>query len=114
VCARISELHIAIPNQSLVAAAADIEFVVTDSEAEALILENNLIKKYKPRYNILLKDSKTHPYLVVTMSEPYPRILKVRHVSFNDGNLYFGPFADEYGIKAHNRIFECQFSALFF
>ncbi len=83
----------------LVAAVADLEFVVTDTESEALILENNLIKKHKPWYNILLKDSKTHPYLMVTTSETYPRILKVRRVTFNDGNLYFGPFTDEYGLK---------------
>ncbi len=83
----------------LVAAVADLEFVVTDTESEALILENNLIKKHKPWYNIRLKDSKTHPYLMVTTSETYPRILKVRRVTFNDGNLYFGPFTDEYGLK---------------
>lgn len=83
----------------LVAAVADLEFVVTDTESEALILENNLIKRYKPWYNILLKDSKTHPYLTVTMSERYPRILKVRRVAFNDGNLYFGPFTCESGLK---------------
>ncbi|HOY65370.1 MAG TPA: excinuclease ABC subunit UvrC [Candidatus Ozemobacteraceae bacterium] len=83
----------------LVAAVADLEFVVTDTESEALILENNLIKKHKPWYNIRLKDSKTHPYLMVTTSETYPRILKVRRVVFNDGNLYFGPFTDEYGLK---------------
>ncbi len=83
----------------LVAVVADLEFVVTDTESEALILENNLIKRHKPWYNIQLKDSKTHPYLMVTMSETYPRILKVRRVTFNDGNLYFGPFTDEYGLK---------------
>ncbi|OIP31506.1 excinuclease ABC subunit C [bacterium CG2_30_54_10] len=87
----------------LVAAIADIEFIVTDTEIEALILENNLIKRHRPRYNIQLKDSKTHPYLRVTLKDRFPRIEKVRHVSFKDGNAYFGPFPDEGGL---NRIID--------
>ncbi len=87
----------------LVAAIESIEFIVTNNEIEALILENNLIKKHKPRYNIMLKDSKTHPYIRITMKEPYPRLEKVRKVSFRDGNLYFGPFPNEYDL---NRIVE--------
>lgn len=83
----------------LVAAIADIEFIVTGTEVEALILENNLIKRHQPHYNVMLKDSKTHPYLRVTLSEPFPRIEKVRRVSFRDGNAYFGPFPDEGGLK---------------
>jgi len=85
--------------QMLVHAIESIEFIVTTGEIEALILENNLIKRHHPRYNVRLKDSKTHPYIMVTVKESFPRILKVRKVSFKDGNLYFGPFPDEYGLK---------------
>ncbi len=82
----------------LVSAIEDIEFIITGTEVEALILENNLIKKHRPRYNILLKDSKTHPYIRVTMKEGFPRLEKVRKVIFRDGNLYFGPFPNEYDL----------------
>ncbi|MBF0544451.1 MAG: excinuclease ABC subunit UvrC [Candidatus Riflebacteria bacterium] len=76
-----------------------IDFIVTNNEIEALILENNLIKKHKPRFNVQLKDSKTHPYLVVTLKEDFPRILKVRKIFYGDGNRYFGPFPDESGLR---------------
>ena len=66
------------------------EVIVTDSEAEALILEDTLIKKHKPRYNINLKDDKSYPYVKVT-NEPYPRIFQTRNV-IRDGSKYFGPF----------------------
>src|SRR5882724_12124343 len=59
---------------AMVAEAVDLEFVVTDSESEALLLENNWIKKKKPRYNILLRDDKTYPYLRITLQDEYPRI----------------------------------------
>lgn len=83
----------------MVAAIADIEFIITANEVEALILENNLIKKHKPRYNILLKDSKTHPYVRVTVKDLYPKIEKVRRVNFKDGNLYFGPFPNAFDLN---------------
>lgn len=83
----------------MVAAIADIEFIITATEVEALILENNLIKKHKPRYNILLKDSKTHPYVRVTVKDLYPKIEKVRRVNFKDGNLYFGPFPNAFDLN---------------
>jgi excinuclease ABC subunit C len=83
----------------LVQVVADLQFIVTGNEIEALVLENNLIKKHKPRFNVRLKDSRTHPYLVVTLSEPFPRLLKVRKVLFDDGNRYFGPFPDESGLR---------------
>lgn len=67
------------------------EYIVTDNEIEALILECNLIKKYRPRYNILLKDDKHYPYIKVTMNEEYPRILKTRRIE-RDGAKYFGPY----------------------
>ena len=56
------------------------EYIITDSELEALILECNLIKKYKPKYNVLLRDDKTYPYIKVTTNEDFPRVLKVRKV----------------------------------
>jgi excinuclease ABC subunit C len=87
----------------MVAAVENIEFIVTANEIEALILENNLIKRHKPRYNVLLKDSKTHPYVRVTLKDRFPRIEKVRKVHFKDGNLYFGPFPNAYDL---NRILD--------
>src|SRR5215470_13688768 len=69
----------------------DVEFIMTDTEGEALALENNLIKQYKPKYNILLRDDKTYPYIKVTASEPFPRAVITRRVR-KDGSLYFGPF----------------------
>ena len=75
----------------LVSKIADLQYSVVDSEADALLLENNLIKQYKPRYNILLKDSKTYPWICVT-SEPYPRVFLTRRVEKN-GSRYFGPYS---------------------
>ena len=75
----------------LVSKIADLQYSVVDSEADALLLENNLIKQYKPRYNILLKDSKTYPWICVT-SEPYPRVYLTRRVEQN-GSRYFGPYS---------------------
>ena len=69
------------------------EYIMTDSELEALILECNLIKKYKPKYNILLRDDKTYPYIKVTVNEKYPRVMKVRRV-LKDGAKYFGPYSN--------------------
>ncbi|MDA3844449.1 MAG: excinuclease ABC subunit UvrC [Candidatus Kapabacteria bacterium] len=76
----------------------DVEIIVTDSEAEALILENTLIKKYKPRYNIMLKDDKTYPYVRVT-NEDYPRMFVTRRV-IRDGSKYYGPFTEGGQLKA--------------
>ena len=73
--------------------AFDLETIVVATEMEALILENNLIKKHHPRYNIMLRDDKTYPYIKVTVQEDYPRIFMTRRVS-RDGARYFGPFAD--------------------
>ncbi|HSS77357.1 MAG TPA: excinuclease ABC subunit UvrC [Thermoanaerobaculia bacterium] len=75
----------------MMAEAVDLEFVVTDSESEALLLENNWIKKKKPRYNILLRDDKTYPYLRITLQDEYPRIAFTRRIR-DDGAEYFGPF----------------------
>jgi excinuclease ABC subunit C len=70
---------------------ATIEHIVVDSELDALLLENNLIKKYQPRYNIMLKDDKTFPWICIK-NEPFPRIFPTRHV-IKDGSYYFGPYA---------------------
>ena len=71
---------------------ADLEIIVTDSEVEALILEANLIKRLKPRYNVTLKDDKSYPYIVVT-NEPFPRVFVTRRI-VRDGSKYFGPYTD--------------------
>ena len=87
------------PNQQAVkvrvmlSQAEDFETIVTDSELEALILEINLIKEKRPKYNVLMRDDKQYPYLCVTLQEPYPRVIRVRQTR-NDGNAYFGPYAD--------------------
>lgn len=78
--------------------AADLETIVVANEMEALILENTLIKKHHPRYNIMLRDDKTYPYIKVTLQEEYPRIFMTRRVS-RDGARYFGPFAN--GLAVH-------------
>lgn len=72
---------------------AEFEYIVTDSEMEALILECNLIKKYRPRYNILLKDDKHYPFIKVTTNEDYPRVFMTR-IHAKDGAKYFGPYTD--------------------
>ena len=82
----------------LVSKIADVQYSVVDTEADALLLENNLIKQYKPRYNILLKDSKTYPWICVT-AEPYPRVFLTRRLVQN-GSRYFGPYSS--ATYAHN------------
>lgn len=79
--------------RAMVGKVASIETIVTASEVEALILECNLIKRYRPRYNIMLKDDKAYPYLKLTLQEDYPRLLVVRRQS-RDGARYFGPYGD--------------------
>src|SRR5436853_2784995 len=69
-----------------------IDFVTTNNELEAILLENNLIKAHQPRYNILLRDDKTYPYIKVTMSEDYPRVVFTRRLDSKKGDLFFGPF----------------------
>ncbi len=75
----------------LVARIVDFEFIVTDTEAEALILESNLIKRHKPRYNVMLKDDKSYPHLKLTINEEFPRIFKTRRVEKDDA-AYYGPY----------------------
>lgn len=77
---------------------ARFEYIVTDSELEALVLENNLIKEYNPKYNTLLKDGKTYPYIKVTLGETYPRVLFSREMK-KDKSKYFGPFSSAAAVK---------------
>jgi excinuclease ABC subunit C len=77
---------------SLVSEIEAIDFVTTNNELEAILLENSLIKTHQPRYNILLRDDKTYPYIKVTTSEDYPRVVFTRRVDRRKGDLYFGPF----------------------
>jgi excinuclease ABC subunit C len=77
--------------RELVRRIRDLEFIVTDTEVEALVLESNLIKQHKPRYNVLLKDDKQYPHLKLTVNEPFPRVMITRRIQ-RDGALYFGPF----------------------
>lgn len=84
--------------RAMVSHIEEFEYIVTDSEMEALILENNLIKEYKPPYNILLRDDKTYPYIKITLSEDYPRVLKTRKV-INDGSKYFGPYSNAFAVN---------------
>ena len=79
--------------KSMVKSIAKFEYIITDSELEALILECNLIKQYRPKYNVLLRDDKTYPYIKVTTNEEYPRVLKVRKI-LKDKAKYFGPYTN--------------------
>lgn len=74
------------------------EYIVTDSELEALVLENNLIKEHRPKYNTMLKDDKTYPYIKVTMGEEFPRVLFSREMK-KDHAKYFGPYTSAAAVK---------------
>src|SRR5713101_7471851 len=76
---------------SLVREIADLETIVVANEREALALENNLIKQYRPKFNVLLRDDKTYPYIKFTAWEKYPRVYFTRRIK-KDGSLYFGPY----------------------
>ncbi|HEY67405.1 MAG TPA: excinuclease ABC subunit UvrC [Thermoflexia bacterium] len=77
--------------RAIVSEIADVDFIVTDSELEALILEANLIKEHRPRYNVRLKDDKRYPYIKITWADPFPKVLITRRME-QDGSRYFGPF----------------------
>lgn len=98
----------------LVAKAVDVEVIVTDNEAEALILENNLIKERKPRYNIYLRDDKSYPFICIR-NEPFPRIFTTRRI-IKDGSKYFGPYTDvlsmRRALKAIRSIFKIRTCSL--
>ena len=94
--------------KAMVAKIAEIETIVTSSEVEALILECNLIKKYRPRYNISLKDDKTYPYLKVTLQEDFPRLYMTRRL-LRDGAKYYGPYADAGAMHATVKLLRSMF-----
>lgn len=79
--------------RAMVSNIAEFEYITCATEMEALILECNLIKKHMPRYNILLKDDKTYPYIAITLNEEYPRVIRTRRLEHN-GNRYYGPYSD--------------------
>lgn len=98
---------VGVKTAAMVSKIADLDIITTDTEVEALILELNLIKSLKPRYNINLKDDKSYPYIVIT-NEPYPRVFPTRKKR-NDGSKYFGPYTDvktmRYALKSIRDIF---------
>jgi len=83
---------------AMVAKISEFEYIVTDTELESLILECNLIKELRPKFNILLKDDKNYPYIKITMNEEYPRILMTRRVD-KDGAKYFGPYSNVFSVR---------------
>ncbi len=91
--------HIDPKTEALVSKIADFEVLLTDSEIEALLLEANLIKEYKPRYNVDLKDDKKYPYIKITLDEDFPRVLITRRLE-KDGSKYFGPYTDVKKMRA--------------
>ncbi len=86
-------------NRSMVAKIADIEFLVVNNEVEALVLESNYIKQYRPKYNVLLRDDKSYPYIKVSLTEDFPRVYRVRSFQ-HDGNRYFGPYTNSGAVDA--------------
>ncbi len=86
-------------NRALVAKIADIEYIVVGSEVEALILENEYIKRYQPKYNVRLRDDKNYPYIKVSLAEDFPRVYRVRSFK-RDGNRYFGPYTNSGAVDA--------------
>jgi excinuclease ABC subunit C len=89
----------------------DMEWIVTDSELEALILECNLIKRHRPPYNVLMKDDKSYPYLCITTSEKFPRLTVTRKVR-KDGNRYFGPFANSGAVWSTSHLLHRTFQLI--
>ena len=84
--------------RAMVTNIASFEYILTDSEMEALILECNLIKKHRPYYNILLKDDKNYPYIKVTINEDYPKIFLARKM-LKDGAKYYGPYTSGFAVR---------------
>jgi excinuclease ABC subunit C len=104
-------------NRSMVAKVDDIEFLVVRNEVEALVLESNYIKQYRPKYNVLLRDDKNYPYIKVSLTEDFPRVYRVRSFQ-RDGNRYFGPYTNSGAVDATldllNKLFSfrtCRYDA---
>ncbi|EOD00429.1 excinuclease ABC subunit UvrC [Caldisalinibacter kiritimatiensis] len=84
--------------EAMVKRIAEFEYIITDNEVEALILESNLIKKHRPKYNVLLRDDKQYPYIKITTNELYPRVMKTRKIK-KDGAKYFGPYVSNSAVN---------------
>jgi excinuclease ABC subunit C len=93
-----NKIHDAGKTNVLVKNIVSLKYIVVDTEEDALLLENNLIKQYQPRYNVLLKDGKTYPSICIT-NEPFPRILKTRNI-YKNGGQYFGPYSSNYTLNS--------------
>jgi len=93
-----NKIHDQAKTNILVKHISSLKYIVVESEEDALLLENNLIKQYQPRYNVLLKDGKTYPSICIT-NEPFPRIFKTRNIIRN-GSVYYGPFSSNYTINS--------------
>lgn len=91
----------------LVRSIADIKYLIVETEQDSLLLENNLIKKYKPRYNIRLKDDKSYPWICIK-NEPFPRVFLTRNV-YKDGSKYFGPYTSIYTVRTLLELFKTQY-----
>jgi excinuclease ABC subunit C len=100
--------HPDIKTEVLVKKISNFETIITDTEKEALILESNLIKRYRPRYNVILKDDKRYPCLCLDLTTPYPNLTIVRKIK-KDGNLYFGPFASSAAVRETLKIIHKTF-----
>jgi excinuclease ABC subunit C len=97
VASYFNKIHEPGKTSVLVKNIASIKYIVVDTEEDALLLENNIIKKYQPRYNVMLKDGKTYPSICIT-NEPFPRVFKTRNIIKN-GSRYFGPYSSNYAIN---------------
>lgn len=86
----------------------DLDYIITNSEAEAFLLEANLIKQHRPKYNIMLKDDKRYPFIKITLYEPFPRVLVTREL-IKDGGKYYGPYTDAYSLRKTLRVLEWIF-----
>jgi len=100
--------QLSLKTSRLINRIADLECIQTDTEKEALILENSLIKKYQPRYNINLRDDKTYPYIRLNVADPYPHLAVVRRVK-RDGAIYFGPFSSASSMRRTMRLIQRLF-----
>lgn len=93
-----NKIHDSGKTNVLVKNIVSLKYIVVDTEEDALLLENNLIKQYQPRYNVLLKDGKTYPSICIT-NEPFPRVLKTRNI-YKNGGQYFGPYSSNYTLNS--------------
>ena len=106
-----SNSGLTVRTQRLISSVNEVEVITTTNESEALLVEANLIKKFKPRYNVLLKDDKSFPYIQITLSDNWPQLTKFRG-KHNDKDLYFGPFASigsaNWTIKMLQKVFQIR------